>query len=146
MSEKLHHLLVARFVAYYDPFEVLELDAKKAEERLFSVRTQKVYDSSDGSVEWDIGRIRFFWEKLDRRKPLDPILARAWHHDGEQVESLRAGYPVLIDGHHRLCAAVLYGVERIVAYWEGRADMAEWLTGERSTDPLLEEGARVRRA
>jgi hypothetical protein len=41
----------------------------------------------------------------------------------------------LLDGHHRLCAAVLRGDQTIPAVFGGWVDFIRYVTGERKTDP-----------
>lgn len=128
-----HLILVERFLEYYDPFDVLELDRAATEADLFRVDVQKIFGTATGGIEWDIGRIRYFWEELDRGRTLDPVAVKGW----EESRGHLFGNPVLVDGHHRLCAANLFGLERIPAEWlAGPLEVLSWLKGRRKTDPL----------
>lgn len=43
--------------------------------------------------------------------------------------------PEILDGHHRFAAAVIRGDRTIIAYYGGRTDLLEWLTGDSDVLP-----------
>lgn len=79
---------------------------------------------------WDFGRVRFFCDEIRAGREFDPI----------EVDNRCCGpciypEPIVVDGHHRLVATKLCGIETIRAYYSGRVDLLEYLTGERSEAP-----------
>lgn len=78
---------------------------------------------------WHLGRVRYFFEKLSAGEPVDAISVDNQCHSGQILP-----VPVVIDGHHRLIAAVKAGV-RIPAHYSGRVDLLEYLTGTRRRPP-----------
>lgn len=84
---------------------------------------------------WDLGRIRWFVEEIERGAALDPIELES------QSFQYRIGYPVVWgpptvqDGNHRLAAAAIVGLERIPSTFGGPLTTLRWLEGKRKTPP-----------
>lgn len=79
---------------------------------------------------YHFGRVRYFTELLLLGEKLDPIVVdnACWN--------LRVlPIPVVLDGYHRLCAAILVGKQTIRASYSGRIDVLRWLEGKRKKCP-----------
>lgn len=76
---------------------------------------------------WDLGRVRFFFDEIRAGRKLDPI-----NIDNDWTLS---PYPVIDDGHHRLAAHHIAGCKIIRAFYGGRVDLLNYLTGKRKTRP-----------
>lgn len=79
---------------------------------------------------WDLGRIRFFYDELGRGADLEPIDVDNVC-DGGRIYPI----PIVLDGHHRLIAAVLRR-RRIRVEYGGRVDLLDYLKGQRRRPPL----------
>lgn len=122
-------ILVERLLSCFDPFDVLDLDSEKddplscdpiAEFRTFNRRTRRYH----------LGRIHYFINRLLLGEELDPV----------EIDNACAGryilpIPILLDGHHRLCAAVIVGERTIQTNYGGRVDVKNWLSGRRAQRP-----------
>jgi hypothetical protein len=79
---------------------------------------------------WHWGRIRYFYEMLRSGEALDPIVLDNKCANGHVYPIL-----VLVDGHHRLCAADLAEAQTIPVLYSGRVDLLKWLEGKRAKRP-----------
>ena len=83
-----------------------------------------------GDDAWHARRVRYFYDELRAGRSLTPILV-----DCECRNSRIYPEPVLVDGHHRF-AAYVFAKRRVVpAYYGGRVDVLEYLTGQRRALP-----------
>jgi hypothetical protein len=80
---------------------------------------------------WHTGRIRYFVELLERGDRLDPI------EIDNQCDRGGIYGPILLDGHHRLCAAALLKTPTIRASYGGRVDFLKYLTGKTNHPPEI---------
>lgn len=80
--------------------------------------------------EYNLGRVRYFYDKFKQGKKVDPI-AIDFSYSGFVATEL-----VLWDGHHRFAAAVLAEQERIEAFCAGPVLEIEYLTGKRKNTTL----------
>ena len=71
--------------------------------------------------------MRFFYEEIRAGQKLDPIVI-----DNDWTLS---PYPIIDDGHHRLAAHHIAGCRIIRAWYGGRVDLLDYLTGKRKTRP-----------
>jgi hypothetical protein len=78
---------------------------------------------------WDRGRVRYFVELMEAGTEIDPIEV-----DNECDRGHIYG-PILLDGHHRLCAAALLKVPTIRARYGGRVDTLKYLIGKTPHPP-----------
>lgn len=81
--------------------------------------------------EWHYGRVRFFVDELNAGKTLDPIVVDNRCDRGHIYPE-----PIVIDGHHRLCAVKVSGVRTVPANYSGRVDLLDYLTGKCDRPPL----------
>lgn len=89
-----------------------------------------VNDGMDREDGYDLGRVRYFVDELLLGRSLDPIvLDTHWH-------GMSPTGPVLIDGYHRLTAAILTQQTHINASFSGPVDLLAWLTGSMDEYPL----------
>ena len=135
-------ILVSRLKRFIDPFNVLFLE----EESPLNMKVRQIkvqYPAVSNYVApelrwefkklssqvWHIGRVRYFIDQLEAGKQLDPI---------DVDNACDRGFiyqPILVDGHHRFCAAILVGKRRIPVHYSGRMDTLRWLTGARRNAP-----------
>lgn len=85
--------------------------------------------STPAERAWDLGRIRYFYERIVTGQGVDPI-------DVDNICAHGRVYPIptVIDGHHRLIAAVVARA-RIPMQYGGRVDLRDYLTGRRRRPP-----------
>ncbi len=122
-------MIVARLLEFYDPFGALGLEEARVRDLLPSAKPigEFVADKERLPETWHVGRIKHFVEN----RSSDPI---------EVDNDCRSGWfgpPCVLDGHHRLCAAVIRGDRRIAATYGGLVATLEWLKGKRKTCPVL---------
>lgn len=72
--------------------------------------------------EWHIGRIKYFVNNPARITPISL--------DNDCSSGFISGYPIVVDGHHRLMAAIIRNDETIPAYYSGLVDTLDYLTGK----------------
>jgi hypothetical protein len=114
-----HQIYIDKFLNYYDPFSALDLDTDLSLDGVEPlVEYQTHLHTCQRDKTYHLRRIRFFVEEL-RRNDLDPIEI---DNQGDTVASM---WPVLIDGHHRLIAAILEHQEMIWCTYGGRLDFLE---------------------
>jgi len=131
---------VLRLLQYLpDPFEVLGVERStnfdKVSPQLMYVEDEMERGEGPGrDVEYSIGRIRHFRDLFLEGKEATPIeLDNKW--GPHSPVSL-----ALIDGHHRLCGAILAKSVHVVAAYSGEVEALKWLKGERRTPPAWLEG------
>lgn len=120
-------ILVDRLDSMYQVFEQLELPRNS---KVYAVAMPCAHHRYDRNINYDIGRVRYFKDAFIRNEPVDPI----------SIDCLCANshvypYPVLLDGHHRLCGAILARAVWIPATFGGRVDLLRYLQGKRKTAP-----------
>ena len=127
-----HSVLVGRLLRHYDPFP--QLFARRP--TLAMVQKSPVVngrvavpDFEIPSDAWERGRIRYFMALYETGQHVDPI-ELDWKWGQFAPVSL-----VLLDGHHRLCAASLVKLTRIPVSYGGPVDFLDYLTGERRSVP-----------
>jgi hypothetical protein len=133
-------VLLKRLLSYLpNPFEVLGIAQNTNFDKAVPVAKFKADD--DTSVKdkrdeaYSLGRIRYFRDLFLQEKEVTPIdVDNKW--SGFSPYSL-----VLLDGHHRLCGAILAGRDHVVASYSGEVEALRWLKGERASCPKwLKEG------
>ncbi len=117
---------MVRLVELYDPWR--ELDVTKAQV-IKHGRQRKKY-SARRSRNYDLGRINFFARQYAEGEKVEPIIL-----DNVCYAGCIYPTPVLVDGHHRLCAAHLTGMQKIPSSYSGRLDLLDYLKGRRKTKP-----------
>lgn len=132
MTPRIDHILVARLLQFYDPFYLL-FDRRPALDTFEHVPVQR-YPWAGGiyrtpSRQWHLGRVRFFLDAFRAGQDCDPLDIDN-HCDHGYIYG-----PIVDDGHHRLCAAVLARRERVPVFYSGRLDTLRFLTGQRQTAP-----------
>ncbi len=92
-------------------------------------RDRQGYRAQPGLSSWHIGRVRFFYDEIKAGRALDPISIS----DAKMLidQGYRYVKPFILDGHHRLAASELAGVKCIAAYFAGRDELRDYLTGQR---------------
>lgn len=80
---------------------------------------------------YDYGRVRFLVEEIQARRMLDPIVLDNFY-EGFSPRGL-----FVVDGHHRLIAAALCKMPRIMAAYHGGRVVLDWLVGRRKTLPCF---------
>jgi hypothetical protein len=76
-------------------------------------------DDGTRSLRYDLGRIRYFMDRIERRSRVEPVWVQT-----------RWGKPKLWDGRHRLAAHLFAGKERIAVRFGGPRALLKWLSGE----------------
>lgn len=79
---------------------------------------------------WDLGRIRYFYDQIKAGQKIDPIDV-----DNQCSHGRVHPVPIVLDGHHRLIAAVVARA-RIPVSYGGRVDLLDYLTGKRRHPPV----------
>lgn len=115
-------ILVSRLAAVYDPFQVLfgrELCDLSPD--YFDIRPEPGFvEIVERDVTYHRGRIAYLVEAW----PHEPIeVDNDWHRWGP-------GGPIVVDGHHRLCAAILAHRRRIACSYSGAMRTLRWLEGQ----------------
>lgn len=125
-------VLVHRLLRQYDPFAqffahrpTLTRVRKAAPVEGYAPVRPEHDAGAHSEFLWDLGRVRFFVDLLDRGCKLDPISAD-WRWEWSRPVRF-----VLTDGHHRLCAAWLKKLRLIDVSYSGPVDFLKYLTGER---------------
>lgn len=125
-------VLVQRLIKHYNPYTPLDITKRKFLSKKWRPRTKYVPDGNDKFREdpnWHCGRIAHFVNMIRKGLPLDQIeVDMRWHLDH------CVGISVL-DGHHRLCAADIAGLDRIPVSIGGIVDIIEWLAGIHDNAP-----------
>ena len=118
-------IIADRLLEYYDPWFCLDVTPQDAATPHYPlVHEHQSYDLRD--KDYHLGRITYFRDLLLDGAALDPIdIDNDWD----------LGCPIVVDGHHRLCAAILAKVPTIPAQYGGRVDFLRYLTGARKTKP-----------
>ncbi len=130
-----HEILVDRLCALYgwpsegstNPFRRITLDELLRHRPATEYRDDmtRIVDET-----WHVSRVRFFYDELLAGRQLDPISIDNVCDGGHIYPE-----PILIDGHHRLAASVLASVRTILAWYGGRIDLRDYLTGRRLRCP-----------
>lgn len=129
-------ILVNRLARFYDPFSSLFYKGlAELPEDFFDVEPAEFVANSYRSSykDYDRRRIAYFVDRLRRRTPIEPIEVDndiPAYHAGPPIW----GPPIIIDGHHRACAAILVGRRRINCEYSGLVDTLEWLSGKGRVD------------
>jgi hypothetical protein len=79
---------------------------------------------------WHVSRVRFFYDELLAGRSLDPISLDNVCNRGHIYPE-----PIVLDGHHRLAASILADARIILAWYGGRTDLRDYLTGRRHRCP-----------
>lgn len=126
-------LQIGRLLGKYDPFHMLgwrkppTLKEIFAHERVSFVPEEE-RDMAD--VVWHGGRVADLVDRIRKGEDVGPIQIDNFCDAGNIYPEV-----VVLDGHHRLVAAYLLGVETIEAIYGGRTDLLEWLTGQSDKEP-----------
>lgn len=130
MVSRYDRILVGRLYSAYDPFSALFGDyvpkacySPQTEPAEFITVEARWKLSIADLDQWNCGRIAFFRRALRRRKKTDPI-----ELDNEAFRWSLGG-PIVTDGHHRLCAAILEKRRHIRCSYSGLVKTLQWLKG-----------------
>jgi hypothetical protein len=127
------HVIVDRLLAMYLwPEEAVPIHRLTVEELLMHAPDPEYAEREKRSMSYaeHCRRVRFFYDELLAGHPLDPI------EIDNVCEAMRVyPEPVVVDGHHRLTACRLAAVRTVPAYYSGRVDLLDYLTGKRSKAP-----------
>lgn len=131
------HLLVRRFVRLYSWWFDESLYSGKTIRDLLRYLPQpkfvkEIKRPGDDDLTWHYGRVRFFYDELRAGKKLKPVMVDNACYHGRHIST----DPILVDGHHRLAAHWFAKSKTIPAYYSGRVDLLEYLTGQRRVRPL----------
>lgn len=80
------------------------------------------------SKKWHVGRIKYFVSHPEQSTPIAI--------DNDCRGGIISGYPIVIDGHHRLMAALVRKEKRIDAHYSGLISTLEYLTGIEDQSPI----------
>ena len=132
-------ILVSRLYEAYDPFPPLFGDRPVSLEEVLGATMLTTdrprLDISDR--QFHLGRVKYLlgcfqsWKPLSKRYYLrmDPIVVDyGW-------DRLVPTGPILVDGHHRFCAAILGDVPKIRADFSGPVKDIRYFMGRRNTRP-----------
>lgn len=129
MGGKIDHLLVRRFTRLYSwwfdesLYKGLKLKDLLRHEPILEFASEA---KRPDDLKWHLGRVRHFYDELLLGRDLDPVTV-----DNECHGSHIYAVPLLIDGHHRLAGYWFARRRTIPAYYSGRVDLLEYLTGKR---------------
>lgn len=143
------YVLVDRLVKHYNPFgplfgdhvvfEPIEALIRKTrpsycEKRERPVKpylheTETAYQRR--RFHWDKSRVHFFIKVAEAQVPFDKSISVDWYWNGNVPTSL-----TLLDGHHRLCAAVIAKKQLIEVDYGGPVDFLRYLKGELKKEPV----------
>ena len=128
-------VVVDRLFEFYNPFR--QFFARNP--TLATIRKTPVVPGRDAvffsqlsdrqETRWNKGRVRYFVELLERGVTLDPV------EIDNQCDRGHIYGPILLDGHHRFCAAILLKVPVLRARYGGRVDTLRYLTGKADLPP-----------
>lgn len=117
-------VIIERLYQHVDPFYLLGWD------RPPSVDDVKAYTQADfvplhdrpypKPSEYDYGRIAYFLERFSNRDEVVPIEIDNFCNSGNIYD-----VPIILDGCHRLAAAILSNQKHITATYGGRVDLLE---------------------
>src|SRR5712672_1123557 len=116
---------VKRLHEAVDPFYVLGIPEPDFDWRLIKPLAEfdGGYRCDKRTTDYHLGRVRYFMDQFTAHAEVDPVEIDAkWNR--YSPESLD-----LIDGHHRLCGAILAGVDVMPANVGGPVEMINWLNG-----------------
>lgn len=125
---KAHRVLISRLTKYYDPFAALGLQRAEVESLMRSVSADDEFvpDKAGWSQARHASRIRYFADKPCANPiEIDNDCSSGWF-----------GPPIVIDGHHRLCASILKRRRSIAATYGGLVAGLRWLEGKQKKDPF----------
>lgn len=127
----MEQVLVQRLVSFYEPFAQLGITrdgyfASKWDPVTTYVRDPERFRLSS---EWHYGRIEHFVRELREGRVLEPLeVDMSW--SGASCTGI-----VLVDGHHRLCAADISELTAVPASCSGIVDIIDWLKGYHHNTP-----------
>lgn len=121
-------VLVKRLLAICNPFPVLGLTADDDPMDYDPVVQHRSYHRR--TRRYHLGRIHYFAESMLLGEEIDPIEVNneCW---GTRI----LPDPILLDGHHRFCAAAIIGRRTLRVNYGGRTDVLDWLRGARTRRP-----------
>ncbi|MEX2717466.1 MAG: hypothetical protein Q6370_014290 [Candidatus Sigynarchaeota archaeon] len=135
IDSAIDNILVQRLIKCYDPYHPLGIGKKqfaangKRKPRAKFVPEDERDNKLAQDPSWHYGRIAHFVNQIRKGKRLDQIeVDMMWH--GHKCTGI-----VVLDGHHRLCAADIVGIERIPASISGAVRIIEWLVGKHDNAP-----------
>lgn len=122
--------MVARLLEFYDPYSPLDLWREAFFEHDWKPRRYSP-ERERKNAQWHYGRIEYFVRRFKRGSKIEPIeVDMTWcRHSCTGL--------VVLDGHHRLCAADLAGVTEIPADCGGVVEVIHWLEGRHDHRPEL---------
>jgi hypothetical protein len=117
-------------VMYWDDIEItiLEIQSrindKEIEEVITPFPSSLTHGRENGKFtkEWHIGRVKYFYNHPKMITPIDV--------DNHCESNYITGEPIIVDGHHRLIAAMLRNDKTIEANYSGLVDTLDWLLGK----------------
>lgn len=115
-------VLTERLTQSYNPFRPLGISAPTLEE---VEDVEPIEYERDRTEAYHLGRIAYFVREIRKGHPIDPVEV-----DNACFGNSISSSPILVDGHHRLAAALLLKRERVEVSYSGRVDVLEWLRGE----------------
>ena len=122
-------ILIERLREFYDPFDALGIDAEDCEGATPEHRFRADFQFRDRNYHCQ--RTAFFYNEVKAGTVLPPI-----EMDNQCAGGHVLPEPIVIDGHHRLCGAILAGATTIHASYSGREDVLRYLTGASRRRPV----------
>lgn len=120
-------VLIERLLETYgDPFRYIHLTRAKAALLVQTEPAQSFRALHPRTAAWNAGRVRWFMDDPTRIDSIE--VDNNWHYT-------RPDKVVILDGHHRLCAAILLGLPTIQVSYGGDLAMLRYLTGQRKSCP-----------
>lgn len=124
-------ILISRLSRYWDPFHRLfDKELNDLGPTFFEntdLATSFVSEDFRDTV-YHVRRIAYFVDQLRNKQPVTPIeIDNHW-------ERFTPCEPILLDGNHRLCAAILVGKRRIDCEYSGAVKTLRWLEGRGRAD------------
>lgn len=125
MSDKPEMVKVEKLREGFDPFWVLGIPEPDFD--WHQVQPVEKFQDDTLAVPRDdayhLGRVRYFMDQFIAQKEVEPIeIDCLWSRESPDR-------PDLIDGHHRLCGAIIAAMPEIPAYLGGPMEMIDWLKG-----------------
>jgi hypothetical protein len=124
-------VLVERLHEHYNPWGALSLSPTEDLEKHPTVVEHVGTFSKQRDLGYHYGRVRYFAERFRLGwKSVDAIEV-----DNETANDRVLPLAVVLDGHHRMCGALVAGVKRMRVSYGGRIDVLRYLQGRTDVTP-----------
>lgn len=129
MNDEPDVILTGRLAQCYDPFKHLGIEPPKLSdiEHLDDIEFRPAEDRDEA---YHRRRLATFVRQIRSGQALEPIPI-----DNKCWGGYISPCPIVLDGHHRLGAAILADAPTLLIDYGGRLDVLKWLTGQTDEPP-----------